>query len=81
LIIQRTTQFNNPLPISQFITPIDEEIVEDESITLELIANCYSQGGLRDTQSDIEEEEQEEIRKVKLFEVIAVLNLLNLYKK
>jgi hypothetical protein len=80
--IQRTTQFNDPLPISQFIAPIDEEIVEDESMTLEVIVNRYAQGGSRDTQSDIEEEEeQEEIREVKLVEAIAALDLLNLYEK
>ena len=51
-------------------------------MTLEVITNRYTQGGLRDTQSNIEEEEeQEEIRKVKLVEAIAELDLLNLYEK
>jgi hypothetical protein len=81
LTIQRTTQFNDPLPISQFIAPIDEEIVEDESITLEVIVNRYAQGGSRDTQSDIEEEEEREEEKVKLVEAIAALELLILYEK
>ena len=56
--------------------------MRDTGITLEVIANRYAQGGLRDTQSDIEEEEeQEEIRKVKLVEAITALDLLNLYEK
>jgi hypothetical protein len=82
LAIQSTTQFNNPLPISQFITPIDEAIVEEESVTLEVIVNRYTQEGSGDTQSDMESEEQEEeIGKVKLAEVIAALDLVNLYEK
>ena len=80
--IQSTTQFNNPLPISQFIIPIDEAIVEEESMTLEVIINRYTQEGSGDTQSDIKSEEQEEeIGKVKLAEVIAILDLVNLYEK
>jgi hypothetical protein len=56
--------------------------VKDKSITLEIIMNCYIQGGSRDTQSNIEEEEeQEEIREVKLVKAIAALDLLNLYEK
>ena len=82
MAIQSTTQFNDPLPISQFITPINEAIVEEESITLEVIVNHYARGGSGDTQSDMEgEEQEEEIRKVKLAEVIAVLDLVNLYEK
>ena len=82
MAIQSTTQFNDPLPISQFIAPIDEAIVEEESVTLEVIVNRYARGGSGDTQSDMEgEEQEEEIREVKLAEVIAALDLVNLYEK
>jgi hypothetical protein len=54
--------------------------VEDESIALEVIVNRYTQGGSRDTQSNIEEEEEQE-EKVKLVKAIATLKLLILYEK
>ena len=56
--------------------------MEEESMTLEVIVNRYARGGSGDTQSDMEgEEQEEEIREVKLAEVIAILDLINLYKK
>jgi hypothetical protein len=58
--------------------------VKEESVMLEVIVNRYARGGLGDTQSDMEgkgKEQEEEIRKVKLAEVIAILDLVNLYEK
>jgi hypothetical protein len=48
---------------------------------LEEIVKRYAQGGLEDTQSNIEEEQEQEIRKVKLDKAVATLDLLSLYEK
>jgi hypothetical protein len=82
--ISQVPQFTNPLPISQFLTPANEVIVDDlqDGDLTTLIADRYAQADPQDTQSDTDEEEEEErIPVVKYQEVIAALDLLYLYEQ
>ncbi len=77
--LQRILSVENEeiLLVDNFISPVEEEIVDDESNILEVISDRYTEV---EEEIDEEEVEEEETVKVSLSEALRSLEALSLYK-
>ena len=67
----------DPIPLEEFIQPIDEQIIDNENDILNTVIESYSQD-LED--KDISDEDEVEAPKVTIFEAIQALERLKLFE-